>query len=100
MVDFGDYPTMLLRMLNQCIREPHIHLAVFVMQPSGEARLDFIQVSKCKCNGGLQGEGACHSSESGTWNSVMRRVTGVGCISSEQREGYDRRKLRQDIKHK
>jgi len=30
--------------LNQCIREPHIHLAVFVMQPTGEARLDFIQV--------------------------------------------------------
>jgi hypothetical protein len=44
MVDFGDYPTMLLRMLNQCIREPHIHLAVFVMQPTGEGRLDFIQV--------------------------------------------------------
>ncbi len=44
MVDFNDYPTVLLRMLNQCIREPHIHLAVFVMQPTGEGRLDFIQV--------------------------------------------------------
>mmetsp|Transcript_27269 Transcript_27269/g.59620 ORF Transcript_27269/g.59620 Transcript_27269/m.59620 type:complete len:247 (+) Transcript_27269:214-954(+) len=43
MVDFSDYPTVLLRMLNQCIKEPHIHLAVYVMEPSGEARLDFIQ---------------------------------------------------------
>ncbi len=45
MVDFADYPTVLLRMLNQCIKEPHIHLAVYVMQPTGEARLDFIQVA-------------------------------------------------------
>ena len=45
MVDFNDYPAVLLRMLNQCIREPHIQLAVFVMHPTGEARLDFIQVS-------------------------------------------------------
>lgn len=44
MVEFNDYPNVLLRMLNQCIREPHIHLAVYVMQPTGEARLDFIQV--------------------------------------------------------
>lgn len=44
MVDLNDYPTVLLRMLNQCIREPHTHLAVFVMQHTGEARLDFIQV--------------------------------------------------------
>ena len=44
MVEFGDYPAVLLRMLNQCIKEPHIHLAVYVMQPTGEARLDFIQV--------------------------------------------------------
>mmetsp|Transcript_13098 Transcript_13098/g.35669 ORF Transcript_13098/g.35669 Transcript_13098/m.35669 type:complete len:256 (+) Transcript_13098:222-989(+) len=43
MVEYHDYPTVLLRMLNQCIREPHIHLAVFVMHPTGEARLDFIQ---------------------------------------------------------
>ena len=36
---------VLLRMLNQCIKEPHIHMAVLLMQPNGEARLDFIQVS-------------------------------------------------------
>lgn len=45
MVEFADFPTMLVRMLNAAIREPHATLAVFIMQPSGEARLDFIQVS-------------------------------------------------------
>ncbi|KAG2430775.1 hypothetical protein HYH02_013614 [Chlamydomonas schloesseri] len=43
MIEFPDYPTVLMRMLNQCIREPHIYLAVFIMQPTGEGRLDFIQ---------------------------------------------------------
>lgn len=44
MVEFADYPTVLMRMLNSAIREPHVHLAVLIMQPTGEARLDFIQV--------------------------------------------------------
>mmetsp|Transcript_50786 Transcript_50786/g.162591 ORF Transcript_50786/g.162591 Transcript_50786/m.162591 type:complete len:179 (+) Transcript_50786:238-774(+) len=43
MVDFGEYPAVLLRMLNHCIKEPHSHLAVFVMQRDGSARLDFVQ---------------------------------------------------------
>ena len=30
-------------MLNTCIKEPHQHLAVFVMQRGGRAHLDFIQ---------------------------------------------------------
>lgn len=30
-------------MLNNCIKEPHNHLAVFVMTRDGRARLDFIQ---------------------------------------------------------
>jgi len=58
MMEFADYPTVLLRMLNQCIREPHIHLVVFVMQPTGEARLDFLQVGlRVKPNRG--GRGCC-----------------------------------------
>lgn len=44
MISFPDYPAVLLRMLNQCVREPHVHLAVLLMQPNGEARMDFIQV--------------------------------------------------------
>ena len=43
MVEFAEYPAVLLRMLNNCIKEPHTHLAVFIMHNSGEARLDFIQ---------------------------------------------------------
>ncbi|KAG5183345.1 hypothetical protein JKP88DRAFT_181863 [Tribonema minus] len=42
-LDFADYPAVLIRMLNQCIREPHSHLAVYVMQHELDARLDFIQ---------------------------------------------------------
>jgi hypothetical protein len=43
MVEFADYPNVLVRMLNACIKEPHSHLAVFVMKQDVDARLDFIQ---------------------------------------------------------
>lgn len=67
MVDFPEYPNVLVRMLNNCIKEPHTcaawllqrqprfyfrrgscagdcrHLAVFVIERDGLARLDFIQ---------------------------------------------------------
>ncbi|KAL1503042.1 hypothetical protein AB1Y20_011110 [Prymnesium parvum] len=43
MVDFAEYPSVLVRMLSTCIKEPHSHLAVFVMQRAGLAHLDFIQ---------------------------------------------------------
>jgi hypothetical protein len=43
MVEFGEYPSVLTRMLDTCIREPHSHLAVFVMQRGGKGHLDFIQ---------------------------------------------------------
>ena len=46
MVDFVEYPSVLVRMLNHCIKEPHSHLAVFVMNRDGSARLDFIQVRR------------------------------------------------------
>ena len=44
MVSFGDYPNVLIRMLNSIIREPHIHLGVFTMTADANfAHLDFIQ---------------------------------------------------------
>lgn len=43
MVEFGEYAQVLVRMLDTCIREPHSHLAVFVMQRGGRGHLDFIQ---------------------------------------------------------
>lgn len=42
MVDFADYPGILVRMLNSCIKEPQNFLAVYIMQRDGQARLDFI----------------------------------------------------------
>jgi hypothetical protein len=43
MIDFAEYSSVLVRMLNSCIKEPHSFLAVFIMQHDGRARLDFIQ---------------------------------------------------------
>lgn len=71
MIDFPEFPSVLVRMLNQCIKEPHryvfppsssslqwskqchspllaagsvgSHLAVFIFDKTGDARLDFIQ---------------------------------------------------------
>ena len=43
MVDFAEYPAVVIRMLNTCIKEQLQHLAVFVMQRGGRAHLDFIQ---------------------------------------------------------
>jgi len=43
-VSFADYPNVLIRMLNACIREPHAHLAIFTMVSSAqEGTLEFIQ---------------------------------------------------------
>lgn len=42
-VDFVDYPGVLIRMLNACIKEPHASLAIFTMYNEAEARFDFIQ---------------------------------------------------------
>ena len=43
MIEFGDYTNILIKMVNSCIKEPHSFLAVFIMNPDGSAKLDFIQ---------------------------------------------------------
>ena len=43
MVEFNEYASVLMRMLDMCIQQPHSHLAVFVMQRGGRGHLDFIQ---------------------------------------------------------
>jgi hypothetical protein len=43
MVDLSDYPAILVRMLNACIKEPHVNLGIFTMLNDTDARLDFIQ---------------------------------------------------------
>ncbi len=42
MVEFSDYPSVLIKMLNLCIVEPHIHLGILTLSDQ-VARLDFIQ---------------------------------------------------------
>ncbi|CBZ50729.1 conserved hypothetical protein [Neospora caninum Liverpool] len=48
MIEFADYPSVLIKMLNSCIKEPHCFLAVLVMQTTGKARVDFIQSMEYK----------------------------------------------------
>ena len=45
MVEFADFASMIVRMLDDVCTEPHKHLGKFTMQPgvNGTARLDFIQ---------------------------------------------------------
>lgn len=43
MIAFPDYDFVVIKMLNNCIKEPHRCLAAFVMLEDGHARLDFIQ---------------------------------------------------------
>ncbi|GAX76205.1 hypothetical protein CEUSTIGMA_g3649.t1 [Chlamydomonas eustigma] len=81
MVTFTDYPTVLLRMLNQCIKDPHIQLAVFVMQPNGEARMDFIQnmeykfVELLSCRFMASPEDVVRQQVSYRYNVVKARLT-------------------------
>ena len=44
MVDYDQYPSMFVRLLNNCIQLPQAHIAVLLIEQSGHARLDFIQV--------------------------------------------------------
>mmetsp|Transcript_142632 Transcript_142632/g.251772 ORF Transcript_142632/g.251772 Transcript_142632/m.251772 type:complete len:353 (-) Transcript_142632:15-1073(-) len=42
-INFSEYVSFLIKMLNTCITEPHLQLAIFVMQRAGSARLDFVR---------------------------------------------------------
>ena len=48
MIEFNDYANVLARSLNQAIKEPQTHLAVYIMNRDGQARLDFIQTMEYK----------------------------------------------------
>ena len=80
MVEFSEYPTVLLKMLNHCIKEPHTHLAVFVMQSNGEARLDFIQnmeykfVELLSCKFVASAEDVVREQISFRYNSIKSRL--------------------------
>lgn len=44
MVEFVDYPNVLIKMFNNSILDPASHLAVFILLPDSTAKVDFIQV--------------------------------------------------------
>lgn len=43
MIDFSHFSIVLIRMLNSCIADPHLNLAIFTEESEDQARLDFIQ---------------------------------------------------------
>ena len=76
MVDFQEYPNILIKMANSCIKEPHSFLAVFIMNRDGSAMLDFIQNIEYKFIELL----SCHfmaSSEEQVRHSITYRYNSV-----------------------
>ena len=80
MVDFPDYPNVLIRMFNMCIKEPQSHLAVFVIERQGLARLDFIQnmeykfVELLSCNFVMSPEDIVRHHIAYRYNSMKSRL--------------------------
>jgi hypothetical protein len=70
MIDFSEYPSIIVRMLNSCVKEPHTFLAVFIMQRDGQARLDFIQNIEYKFIELLSCDFLCSSEE-----TVRQQIT-------------------------
>ena len=42
-VNFGEFSNLVKKLFNNCINDPQLYIAVFIMQKEGTARLDFIQ---------------------------------------------------------
>lgn len=81
MIDFPDYMSVLIKNLNNCIKEPHQYLAVFLMQRDGRARLDFIQNMEYKfvellaCDFVASPEEVVRQQIGFRYNSVKSRLT-------------------------
>merc|ERR1719491_231389 len=80
MIDFPDYVSVVIKMLNNCIKEPHSYLAVFVMQRDGHTRLDFIQnmeykfVELLSCDFGASPEEVVRQQITFRYNSMKSRL--------------------------
>lgn len=80
MVDFPEYTQVIIKMLNNCIKEPHTYLAVFVMRRDGNARLDFIQnmeykfVELLSCDFQASQEDVVRQQVTFRYNSVKSRL--------------------------
>jgi len=44
MLSFREYPALLVKLLNSCLRDPRQYLGILSMQPQLRARLDFLQI--------------------------------------------------------
>ena len=80
MIEFPEYSTILIKMLNSCIKEPQSFLAVFIMEKDGKARLDFIQNMEYKfiellsCNFGASDEETVRQQITYRYNSVKSKL--------------------------
>ena len=80
MIEFSDYSNVLIKMLNNCIKEPHSHLAVFAMQRDGQARLEFIQnlsykfVELLACNFGRSADELVRQQITYRYNALKSRL--------------------------
>jgi hypothetical protein len=81
MVEFSDYPSILMRMLNASIREPHIYNGVFTMYTENDARLDFIQnmeykfVELMSCSFSRSSDEVVQNQITYRYNSMKQRMT-------------------------
>ena len=56
MLSFREYPALLVKLLNSCLRDPRQYLGILSMQPQLRARLDFLQILDYKFVEHLSGE--------------------------------------------
>ena len=80
MIEFPEYSTILIKMLNSCIKEPQSFLAVFIMEKDGKGRLDFIQNMEYKfiellsCNFAAADEDIVRQQITYRYNSVKSKL--------------------------
>lgn len=82
MVEFPDYPAVIIRMLNSCIREPNMYFGVFSMSPSlREAKIEFIQnveykyISLMNCDFFRASEEIVQSQITYRYNAMKQRLS-------------------------
>ncbi|CAK0820209.1 unnamed protein product [Prorocentrum cordatum] len=80
MIEFPDYLSVLIRMLNSCIMDPHVYLAVLAMRQDGSARLDFVQnleykfIELLSCDFLASSEEMVRQQVTFQYNSMSRRL--------------------------
>jgi hypothetical protein len=82
MIDFTDYPGVLIKMLNLCIVEPHVHLGILSLSDD-TARLDFVQNMEYKfidllhCNCNRSPDSVVQASITQRYNSMKHKMNSM-----------------------